>query len=322
MKRFTQISYEEMVQIETLLWLWWNPCEIGLHIWRNKTSIYRTILNNSNDDWIFKATIAWNKIMERKHISNSHPRILSDSFLEEFILEKIQSYWSPEQVAWKWKRDTWESLSHETIYQYIYDNKPEMIQLYFRRKWKKYQHNKKDKYQIMDRKMIDERPKEVETRNNIWHWEWDTVIWKNHKQAIVTNVERKSWFLLAAKVEKRTAENIFESTTELFSDIPEEFRISITYDNWREFAWHSLIEWTTKMTVYFAHAYSPWERWSNENTNWLLRQYIPKWSDFTKVTQEEINHYVELLNNRPRKRLWYLTPYEVWQNELKSCNWL
>jgi IS30 family transposase len=83
-----------------------------------------------------------------------------------------------------------------------------------------------------------------------------------------------------------------------------------------------MIEWTTKMTVYFAHAYSPWERWSNENTNWLLRQYLPKWTDFTKVTQQEIDRYVGLLNNRPRKRLWYLTPYEVWQEELKSCNWL
>jgi len=96
----------------------------------------------------------------------------------------------------------------------------------------------------------------------------------------------------------------------------------MTFDNGREFAYHYNIERESKMTAYFAHPYCSRERWTNENTNWLLRQFLPKWSDFELLTEKELQKYVALINNRPRERLWFMTPNEVFNNKTKSCIWL
>lgn len=326
MKAKTHLTYKQLVQMETLLEGNISIPQIAIRIWKNKTTIYRCIWQNSDDDWIFRSDSAWQKIQDRQFTSTSHPRIVSDSILEAFILEKIKISWSPEQVAGRWKMEQSEPLSNDTIYSFIRKNHPSIAEMYFRRKEKHYHNRKQEKidwkYQLKERRMIDERPKEIEERKVFWHWEWDTVIWKDHKWAIVTNVERKSWFLLAGLVPTKTAENILNTTEELFADIPERFRLTITYDNWREFALHKKIEELLWITVYFAHIYSSYERWTNENTNGLLREYIPKWTDFSTVTKEDLEHYLRLINNRPRKRLWFKTPYEVIEEEMKSCIWL
>lgn len=318
MKSYKQLCYSDFVRIETLLKEEISVPEIALRLGKSKTTIYRSISRNSGEKG-FDSAEAWEKVCERKTLASRHQRILPESALDEFIVERIETHWSPVQIAGKWTQKTGEALSHETVYKFVYEHHPDLVKLYFRRKGKKYQRNRKEKYQIEDRRMIDSRPPEVEKRREIGHWEGDTIIGRNHQQAIVTNVERKSGLLLASKVEKNTAENIFESTRELFKDIPEEFRISMTYDNGKEFSWHKLIEMTTKMTVYFAHAYSPWERGSNENTNGLLREFIPKGTDLSKITDKQLQHYVQLINDRPRKRLNFLSPNEVFLNELESC---
>lgn len=310
-----KITYKELVIIETLLEEGHKVPYIAIKLGRDKTSIYRCIEKNSKDGK-FDAGYAWELIRERRQISNAHPRILSDTALEKYIIEKIESYWSPDQVTGRWTKETDEALSPQTVYDYIYKNKPELVTLYFRRKGKRYQKNRKEKFQIDDRRDIEERPQNVESREVPGHWEGDTIIGKNRKQGIVTNVERKFGYLIASKIEKRTAEAVADITIEDFKDLPDELKISITYDNGKEFAWHKIIEHGTSMTVYFAKPYSPWERGSNENTNGLLRQYIPKGTDFSEVSHEELDHYVSLLNNRPRKRLGYKTPKEVLQEEL------
>ena len=318
MKRYKQLTQSDMVKIAILLAEGLKPSDIAIRIGKDKTTVYRCIKKNSDKNG-FSADTAWEKVQERKKRVNSHPRILADDILKKFIIEKIESYWSPEQIAGRWKKDNGESLSHETIYKYIYEEKPELIKVYLRRKGKKYQKDCKNKYQLNGMRSIDERPKSVEERKEIGHWEGDTITDKGLTQGVVTNVERKSGFLVASKVENRTGENVYDVTIEDFAELPDEFKISVTYDRGSEFAWHKVIEGTTKMTVYFAHAYCPWERGSNENTNGLLRQFIPKGTDLRKVTEKDLQHYVSLLNNRPRKRLKYLTPYEVFQKELKSC---
>lgn len=317
MKTFTHLTYEDLVKIETLIDEGYKPPTIGIKLDRDKSTIYRCI-NKYSVDGVFKAEIAWEKIKEKRHSYTSHPRILSDSILEQFIIIKIKAYWSPQQIANKWKKEYNEPLSHETIYDFIYNQHPEFIKLYLRRKGKKYQKNRKEKYQLLDRRMIDTRPKEIETRSSIGHWEGDTIVGINHNGAILTNVERKSGFLLAKQISKNTSESVLDSTIDLFKEIPDEFKITITYDNGREFAQHRLIEYYTNMTVYFAHAYSPWERGTNENTNGLLRQFFPKGTDLTKISNEELQYYVDLLNDRPRKRHNWLTPREVFEEELKK----
>lgn len=173
--------------------------------------------------------------------------------------------------------------------------------------------------------MIDRRPKSIEKRTTLGHWESDTVVWKRKtktKKCILTNVDRKSWFLIARVLPNAQAKSVVKATLEDFLKLPKYKRKTMTFDNWREFAYHYDIEREVKITTYFAHPYCSWERWTNENTNWLLRQFLPKGSDFELLEEKELQKYVALINNRPRERLWFMTPNEVFNNLKKSCIWL
>jgi transposase, IS30 family len=258
----------------------------------------------------------------RSLASKRYCRIEPWGSLEYYILSKIKNAWSPKQISGRWKLETSETLSKDTVYRYIYSHHKELIRKYFRRKWKKYYNHRgkrfNEKYQVMNRRMIDVRkdiyPK-CEAREEIGHWEWDTVVWKRwwSKEVILTNVERKTGYLLTRKLSNSTGQSVLDATSDLFNNslIPTHKRLSITYDNGREFSEHRMIEYETKMTIFFAHPYHSWERWTNENTNWLLRQFLPKKTDFKDTTEEHLQYYTELINHRPRERLWWLTPHEV-----------
>jgi IS30 family transposase len=171
--------------------------------------------------------------------------------------------------------------------------------------------------------MIDDRPKIVDKRERIWDWEWDTIIWKRwwSKQVILTNVERKTWYLIARKIKDKSWESVLEWTIQSFKKIPKYKQKTMTYDNWREFSEHKMIEYFTNFNIYFAHPYCSWERWTNENTNWLLRQFFPKKTDFENFSQNQLQYFVSMINSRPRKRLNYKTPYEVFfDKNLKLCS--
>lgn len=314
------LSWEDVVRIETLLNQGLNPSEIAVVIGRDKSVIYRCIEKNSVDG-IFLAESAWQLMHERKRTANQHPRILDDSILEEFIIEKIEAYLSPEQIAGKWTESTGEALSHETIYSWLKAKRPDLIKIYLRRKGKKYRKKRLTPEFITDKRSIDERPVEANERLEFGHWEGDTMLGATgKKECIVLNLERKSGLLLAQKIPNKTATAVLKATEEYFKDIPEELRISVTYDNGTEFAKHKDIEKSTLMTVYFAKPYSPWQRGSLENTIGLLRQFIPKGTDISTVTEEELQRYVHLLNTRPRKRLKWKSPLEVFQANIKqSC---
>ena len=192
------------------------------------------------------------------------------------------------------------------------------MKVYFRRKGKKYQHDRRSKHQILNRRMIDKRAESVELRKEIGHWEGDTIIGKNHKGAICTNVERKSGKLIASKLPNKRAQAVLDATKDDFADLPARLYISMTYDNGKEFSKHEDIEKEMGMTVYFARAYASWQRGTNENTNGLLRQFIPKGTDFDTVSDDDHAKYVDLINNRPRKRLNWLSPNQVFDRELNS----
>ena len=150
----------------------------------------------------------------------------------------------------------------------------------------------------------------VENRGRIGDWEGDTIVGKD-KSHILTHVDRKSGLLLADKLEKGLAELTKKKVVERFRNIPRDKRYTITYDNGSTFAEHEMIERETKIDIYFAYPYHSWERGCNENCNGLLRQFFPKKSSFKEVEQEDIDKVVKLINNRPRKRLNYYTPKEV-----------
>ena len=354
-KWIKQITEWEIYEIRILLKEWNSIPQTALKVWRHKSTIYRLLKTNEVEYNQIKYRYTWwkwwikpnkedylriegkrkiqfsprsvflKRRLRRSIASVKYCRIEKWSRVEKYILEKIKQYYSPEQISWRWRQATNEKLSKDTIYSYIYSNYPELIAKYFRRKWKKYQHKRKQKYQIDQRRMINRRPKSIEKRTTLGHWEADTVVWKRKtatKKCILTNVERKSWFLIARVLENAQAQSVVRATIKSFSHLPQYKRKTMTFDNGREFAYHYDIERELKMTTYFADPYCSWQRWTNENTNWLLRQFLPKWTDFETLTEKELQKYVALINNRPRLRLGFMTPNEVFNNKSKSCIWL
>ena len=162
----------------------------------------------------------------------------------------------------------------------------------------------------LKKRRIDTRPQIVEEKGRIGDWEGDTILGKD-RQYILTHVERKSGLILADKLDVVTAEETRKKTIMRFKRIPREKKKTITYDNGSTFSQHELTERNTGFTIYFAYPYHSWERGCNENANGLLRQFFPKKMAFATITQKEIQKAVRLLNHRPRKRLNYKTPYEV-----------
>ncbi len=319
-----QVTEKDIYSIEIYKKEWYNHYQIGVKLNKNHTSVDRLVKKyKSPKTWIFYASQCIKRRNElRSQTNKNNKNRIKNSKLELFILKYIKKYWSPEQIAWRWKNETKESLSKDTIYNYIYENHPYLVKKYFRRKWKRYQHKRRERYSLKDRKMIDTRPEIVENRDRIWDWEWDTVIWLRwwSKQVILTNVDRKSWYLLARKIKDKSWNSVLEWTIEVFRNIPQYKTKTMTYDNGREFSEHRAIEYFTNLDVYFADPYCSWQRWSNENTNWLLRQFAPKKTDFEKITQNQLKYYISLINFRPRKRLNYKTPHEVFfDKQFKLC---
>ena len=165
--------------------------------------------------------------------------------------------------------------------------------------------------QIPDRRPISQRPAIVEQRSRIGDWEGDSVSGKGHGSFVATHVERKSRYLLAGKMDDKSANSMNETTRLLFRKIPKSKRQTMTVDNGKEFAGFKEMEKFVGLCCYFADPYSSYQRGTNENTNGLLRQVFPKGTDFNEVGNGELDKAVALINNRPRKCLNYRTPHEV-----------
>ena len=211
-----------------------------------------------------------------------------------------------------------------TIYQWIYTRK-KCLKKYLRGKKGKYKKKRgtairEKQRELAKRRRIDQRPLIVKTRERIGDWEGDTIVGKEKTQRILTHVERKSGYAMACKLDKVTAEIVENKTVEIFKKIPKSKRHTITYDNGIEFGGDdTFIEDKVKVEVYRANPYHSWERGSNESWNGLLREFFPKKTFSANITQKEVDRAVRLINHRPRKRLNYLTPYEVFVKG-ESCN--
>lgn len=238
--------------------------------------------------------------------------------LEEQVRAKLEQEWSPEQIVGRMALDKIsneeQSVSHETIYQYIYIKQKTGDKLYtkLRRKRKKRRKRlKKDdnRGKIPNKVMIDERPQIVNDKERIGDWEADTIIGLEHQSAILTLTERKSKFTLIFPLQAKTAQEVENNITIAFESVNIPVW-TITFDNGKEFTNHQNIAQNLGCQTYFAFPYHSWERGLNENTNGLIRQYIPKKQCFKEIDPYFIKNVQNKLNNRPRKSLNYLTPIE------------
>jgi IS30 family transposase len=178
---------------------------------------------------------------------------------------------------------------------------------------------KSDKQRIKDQISIELRPASVELREEIGHWEGDLIIGSKRASAIGTLVERKSRYTHIVKLENRKSKTVTLAFSNKIKNMNSTFKKSLTYDNGIEMANHKWFTENTGMTVYFAHPYSSWERGTNENTKGLIRRYFPKGTDFNKITEEQVREVENKLNNRPRKIINYMTPFEFIEQEKRNA---
>ena len=226
----------------------------------------------------------------------------------------LREDWSPEQISAWLAGECQITVSHESIYQFILQDKTQGGDLYQHLRCKKQRRKRygstTHRGQLVNRVSIDQRPAIVDTRSRIGDWELDTIIGKGHKQALVSITERKSRLTLVAKVKHKSAALVSQSIKRLLGPIASKV-FTLTSDNGKEFARHQEIAAALQANFYFAHPYSSWERGLNENTNGLIRQYFPKKHDFSTITDKDISMVMNKLNNRPRKCLAFKTPNQV-----------
>ena len=314
MKHYSQLTLEKRYGIYTLLKTGHNQSKIAEVVGVHKSTINRELKRNRGGRG-YRPKQA-NAFAEDRHRAKVCFRIDGNTWA--FVERLICKEWSPEQISGWMKENMDIAVSHEWIYQYVYKDKLAGGSLYLHLRCKK---KRKKRYGSNDRRgnlinrvSIDERPDIVDGRNRIGDWEADTIIGKAHKQAIVSLTERKSGLALVYKVDRRTKENTESAMKQLLYSISDQVH-TITSDNGKEFGNHKKIAKGLKCNFYFAHAYSSWERGTNENTNGLIRQYFPKNREFRTITDKELIHAMKRLNNRPRKRFGYKTPNQVFFGE-------
>lgn len=286
----------------------------------SRTNVCLEINRNKDADGVYRGGHAHKRALERRRKAKQPERkIENDRKVRRYIVRKMKLLWSPEQIAGRLKRMAGRTiLCHETIYAFIYEKRPDLVE-YLRHQKNKYRKRRgswarMERNKTMQIRRITERPLVVETRERIGDWEGDTVVGKEKKQRILTYVERKSGLGMAEKLTVVTAEIVEQKTEERFNSLPQAVRLTLTRDNGPEFGdYDRKLERDTGLVVYRATPYHSWERGTNENWNGLLRQFFPKGTLFATITNDHVQQAVRLLNNRPRKRLGYRTPREVFR---------
>jgi len=296
--------------------------EIGVLLGRDKSTICREINRNRNQRLMeYLPDTAMRKAERRREGGRKKTYLEKDTELREYVLGKLKAGWSPEQISGRMELDTGKYLNHESIYQYVYglEGRRENLRQYLRlsHRIRRKRHGRKNhRGKIPNRVDISLRPASVEGRKEFGHWEGDSVVYSRQKECLSTQAERKTRYLIILRPEDRSADARTRIIHERFRRLPCFARRSMTFDNGLEFAGHEEMTRKLRMAVYFAKPYSSWQRGTNENTNGLLRWYLPRGTDLDSLEPGTIAWVEEQLNNRPRKCLGFQTPAEAFEKEL------
>jgi transposase, IS30 family len=321
-KKYTHLNQGQRHQISALYKAGHSLSFIADHVGINRSTVSRELKRNAKKFGSYNAICAQEMANERKERFSLHRKFTPT--MEKFIREKLsQEQWSPEQIKGYCDKNHIPMISHERIYQFIYQDQADGGILYSnlrtaRKKYRRRYGSGKYAYQsIKNRIFIDQRPDVINSRQRYGDWEIDTIVGKNNKGSIVTLVERKSAFTLMAKLSRKNADELARTVINLMAPYKEKV-LSITSDNGSEFARHQMIAKKLQADFYFAHPYSAWERGLNENTNRLIRQYIPKKVSFDIIDQGFVNQVSLKLNKRPRKKLHYNSPLWIYLTNFKN----
>ena len=296
--KYHRLTLEERYQIYALLKEGLSLTAIAGNIGKHTSTISRELQRNKGQRG-YRPKQAHSFSTIREASKKKYKRLSSSQI--DYIKEKIQLNWSPEQIAGRMRLEGFSSVSHETIYRYLIQDKHYggKLYLHLRHKHKRYKkrYGANDRRgQIPNKRSIEERPSIVDDKQRIGDFEIDLVIGKYHKQALVTIVDRKSKFTLIKKISHKKSSLVETALIEMLLPLKQWIH-TITSDNGKEFAAHENVATSLNIDYYFCHPYASWERGLNENTNGLIRQFFPKGSEFAYITQAQILDVGSVINS-------------------------
>ena len=315
-----QLTMQEREVISKMHFAGASPAAVARELGRHPTTISRELERNGRRG-AYSAVRA-QTLAEARRRERPLDRKMDRPALQRYIRERLVRRWSPDQIAGRLRRDFPHDRSRhvcaQTISRWIAAQPTDD-----RRHWEQFLRWKGRVKPPCDRRghipaqvHIDHRPQVVDRRSRYGDWEGDTIVGKRHVGGMVTLVERKSGYLLTGKVPDRSTDRVRRTLTRLYQDLPRALRRTLTLDNGKEFAHHERLSAELNLRVFFAAPYSAWQRGTNEHTNGLLRQFFPKGTDFRQVSRHDVAHATDHLNHRPRQRLNYQTPNEVFTKQL------
>lgn len=315
------LTQHQRIELSLLLRLGHSQRQAAATLGVSPSTICRELKRNCRTSDQYHATTARLHTRDRRAEANALRIKLFNEPLAHVVEKKLRANWAPEQIA-GWLKATRKCLyaCAQTIYDWVYRFRHDLL---------KHLHCRKGKYRrtrantlrkaFRDKqkecRRITARPANVMKRQRYGHWEGDTVVGKGRTGYIATLVERKSGYLLAYKLQRPTAAAFEQATSLGLGKVPKRYRKTLTLDNGTEMSNYEEIETSTGARLYFANPYHSWERGTNENTNGLLRFYFPKQMSFAHLKQQDIDEAVKQLNTRPRKRLGYKTPEQVFRSK-------
>lgn len=334
-KQYQQITMEERVKIQELLWSGKSLRAIANHLNRNVSTMSRELKRNGNPEKKRRYTPHLAEMRAKERIQKRGRRLrLKNNLIREYVYAKLKLGWSPEQISGRLPLDYPNHvISPEAVYLYVYStanplygymiSQQEDLRIYLRRahkfrRWRPSEYRKRSL--IPNRIGIEQRPLHINQRKELGHWEGDSMVSRKSLVCLNTLVERKSRLVKITKLTDTKPTNTRLAVINRLNDLPGCLRQTLTLDNGHENTEHKEITRQIGISCYFANPYHSWERGTNENTNGLIRWYLPKGTDFAKVTEEHIQKIEETLNSRPRKCLEYQTPAEVfYQSVALKC---
>ena len=311
---YRQITFAERYTLGLLRRRGCAPAAIARILGRHRSTISRELGRNGTPrDGAYRPQLADWYARGRRSRARRNRRFTAAEL--QRVRTLLEEQWSPEQVAGWLRRHGLLRISHETIYRYIWADKAARGMLYTHLRGARKQRRKRygrydSRGRVAGKRPITARPAEVETRAQVGHWEADTVLGPG-RPCILSLVERKTGYGVIGKLRARTTEAVNHRATALIHAQPRRVR-TITADNGTEFHGYAAIEQATPARFYFATPHHAWERGTNENTNGLIRQYLPKRHSMAPLTQQDCDRIAATLNRRPRKRLGYRTPEECY----------
>jgi IS30 family transposase len=314
---YRQITVDERYTLGLLRQLGHSAAAIARALGRDRSTVWREVRRNrASSDGTYRPQLAEWYARRRRSRSRRNQRFTAADWLQ--VHAGLRQLWSPEQVAGRLRRAHQLRISHETIYRHIWADKRAGGSLHTHLRGARKKYRKRYGYydwrgRLAGKRSITDRPPIVAARERIGDWEADTVLGSTgDSHCLLSLVERKTGYLVLGKLRARTTADVTRCAIPLLQQQPHAV-YTITSDNGTEFHGYAALEAATQAAFYFATPHHAWERGTNENTNGLIRQYVPKRQSQARLTQEDCHRIARALNQRPRKRLDYQTPEECYE---------